>query len=92
MLAELEVFEAGTLDSRTVEEQVLAAAVLDEAESLVSDQLDLALRGPQVVPSLLVLVFRLAGGFAGGFAVWLPARLATRLPIRFPSEFPVTGF
>ena len=42
-MALAEVFEADALDGRTVKEQVLAVAVADEAEPLVSDQLDLAL-------------------------------------------------
>ena len=49
LLALLEVFEAGTLDGRTVEEQVLVSAVPDETESLVSDQLDLTLLGAVLV-------------------------------------------
>jgi hypothetical protein len=53
-LSLLEVFEAGSVDFGAVEEQVTVAAVTDEAESLVSDQLDLALS-----------VFRLTTRFAG---------------------------
>ena len=53
-LSLLEVFEAGSVDFGAVEEQVIVAAVTDKAESLVSDQLDLAL-----------CVSRLATHFAG---------------------------
>ena len=44
-----EIFEADALDGRTVKEQVLGAAVADEAEPLVSDQLDLTLLGAVLV-------------------------------------------
>lgn len=45
LLALLEIFEASALDGRAVEEQILVSPVSDEAESLVGDQLDLALPG-----------------------------------------------
>ena len=53
-----EVFEADALDGRTVKEQVLGAAVADEAEPLVSDQLDLALFSALLVVGLAGLAIR----------------------------------
>ena len=85
-LSLLKVFEAGSVDFGAVEEQVIVAAVTDEAESLVSDQLDLAL-----------CVSRLAIHFGGRAVIGLfefPVRGPVRVPVVFSRlvRLSVVGF